>query len=335
MSWIWSVGLILASVAANAFFAGSETGFTTASRVRILHQAKARRRGAALAARLLQRREDVIITAVVGNNLAVVVGTAVATALFLDLFGAAGETWAAVTMATLNIVFGEVLPKSFFRSRPESSSILAAPWIMVSEWILAPVRWVTLSLSKVFLFLLRLDPRSSEAALTRERVLRTLRSSADESLIDEEEQDFLSRMVHSSRIPLYRLCTRMEELSWLTEDATVADALSLVRDHGHSRLPLMDSEGQIVGHIFFRDLLRRSPEEPVVNLMRQVLRLDESMGLDEGILSFTTTRASLGVVVGEADRPRGIITLEDLLEPLVGEIIDEHDFSPLAAVKGS
>ncbi len=333
MSGWWTAVIVALSVAANGFFAGSETGFTTASRVRVLHEARRKRRGAQLAARLLRHRESVIVTALVGNNLAVVVGSAMATAAFLDLFGPRGESWAAVLMAALNIVFGEVLPKSYFRSRPESSSIAAAPWILLSQWLLSPLRWVALVLSQGVLFLLHIDPRSSEVALTRERVLRTLRSGTDESQIDEEEQDILSRMVRSSRLPLHRLCTPMSEVASLPEDATVADALALVRERGHSRLPLRDASGQIHGLVSFRDLLGRSEDTPVIGLIRQLLRLDGKMGLDEGILAFTTSRASLAVVVDDGDRPWGILTLEDLIEPLVGEIVDEHD-RPEAAGEG-
>ncbi len=325
MNWWWSAFIILLSVAANGFFAGSETGFTTASRVRVLHLARKKKRGAALAARLLAHREEVIVTALVGNNLAVVAGSALATATFLKALGPSGETWAAVTMAALNIVFGEVLPKSYFRSRPEQSSIAAAPWILLSQWILFPLRWVSLVLSRGMLRLLRMDPGSSEVTLTRERVLRTLTSGADEAAIDTGERDILSRMVHSSRLPLKEVCTPMVEVGLLPSTATVGDALDLVRKEGHSRLPVQNASGQIIGLVLFRDLLRKAPEAKVMGLLRQVLRLDGNLGLDEGILAFTTDRSSLAVVVDGDDRPTGIVTLEDLVEPLVGEIVDEHD----------
>jgi len=328
MSWLVSWIFMLVSVTVNGFFAGSETAYTTASRVRVMDRAQRKQRGAELAVRLLKDRESVIITALIGNNLAVVVGTAIATSAFLTRFGADGEILAASTMAALNIVFGEILPKSFFRAHAEAACLRAAPLILFSERALAPVRWASSILSRGILWILRMNQHQAELTLTRERVLRTFQKSAAHDEIDEEERRFLSRTIASSRTPLQALCVPVANLSWLDEGSRVKDALDLVRAQGHSRLPVRDAQGRVLGIVLFKDLLHRGSEEPILELLREVLRLDGRMRLDEGIMAFTNARESLGVVMDDRGGAKGIVTLEDLLEPLLGDIADEHDPLP-------
>jgi magnesium and cobalt transporter len=127
---------------------------------------------------------------------------------------------------------------------------------------------------------------------------------------------------------LKALCVPAEKLSWLNEDSRVEDALELVRVQGHSRLPVRDAQGRVLGIVLFKDLLHRGPDEPILELVREVLRLDGRMRLDEGIMAFTNARENLGVVMDDRGATKGILTLEDLLEPLLGDIVDEHDPLP-------
>lgn len=335
MSWELGIAIIVFSVAANGFFAGAETGFTAASRIHVLHQARRGRWGAALAARLISSRESVIVTAVVGNNLMVVAGSAVAAAIFVHRFGPPGEAWSATMMAALNIVFGEVLPKSWFRAHAEDSCRWSAPLMLVSEKLLAPVRWVSLGLADVLRRLMGGEVgEGSEAALTRERILRSVRTSAAYQEIDEEERHFLARMVASSRLALREVLTPLAEVSRLELTATVREARQIVRSSGHSRLLVMDPEGRVQGLILFRELLSAPPKSSVRGLLRDVVLLDQEMGLEEGILALTRSRTGLAVTTGTGGVPTGIVSLEDLLEPLVGEIVDEHDPLPAGGRPG-
>ena len=155
MSLGWGLFLIALSVVLNAFFAGIETGFTSARAVRLMHRAKRGDRGAALAEKIVRNRENAIVAAVVGNNVAVVGGTAVATYTFVAWMGTSGETIAAIVMSVLNIVFGEILPKTFYRAHPERSVSLSAPAFRVLSWLLWPVQWVALFLARGILWILR------------------------------------------------------------------------------------------------------------------------------------------------------------------------------------
>lgn len=319
----WS--LIALSVLLNAFFAGVETGFTSARRIRLLHRARNGSRTAGLAALLLRRRENMIIAAVVGNNVAVVAGTAVATSAFVAWYGGAGETWAAVVMSALNIVFGEILPKALYRSHPELLlSASAGPFWLMSR-VLLPLQWFALVLSRGLLTLLGQGTESGVPRLSRERLLRIFRMSRERGEVGEGEDALIHRFVNASRLPLTHVLTPVEQVATLSAGSTAGDALALVHDTGHSRLPVRHADGELGSLVLFRDLMDADPGDTLERYHRSLLYLPERMGLDEAIAALTTAQLSLAAVVDAEGHSVGIVTLEDLLEPLVGDILDEHD----------
>jgi CBS domain containing-hemolysin-like protein len=318
---------ILVCIVANGFFAGVETGITSARRIPVQHRARQGHRPSMLTARLLVRREDGIVTAVVGNNIMIVAGTSIATAFLVDRLGQSGETVAAVAMTILNILFGELLPKSLYRARPETLLTWSAPLFIALAWLLLPLRWLAASTAKAALQLVGLYPPQADPRMTRERLLSVFRRSRRHRELDAGQQDLVQRLVHNCQTPVEAIMTPLDRVAKLGPDDRVVDAISLVRETGHSRIPVADPSGNIRGLIFFRDLIQASPQDPVAGYERSLAAFPRRMGLDEAIGALTDRRQSMASVVDDADRSIGILTLEDLLEPLVGEILDEHDAS--------
>lgn len=326
--------LIVASVAANAFFAGVETGITSARRIPLLHRGRRGHRPSRWGARLLRRREDGIIAAVVGNNLTIVAGTAIATAFLVQEIGPSGETVAAIVMTAINAVFGEILPKAIYRARPERLLVWSAPLFLLLYAALTPVRWAAVGFARLAMRLVGQDLTPGHQLLTRDRMLAIFQRSALSQDIEASQQQLVGKLIHNTQIPLADVMTPLDRVRRLRFDATVADAVVLVRDTGHSRVPLVDPAGEIRGLVIFRDLIQARPEDTLSLYERGVLYVPETMGLDEAILVLIEQRASLAVVVDGLDRGRGILTLEDLLEPLVGQIVDEHDATELSPASG-
>lgn len=322
-----TVGLLLVafSILANAFFAGVETGFTSARRVRLVHWARAGRRGAARAAAMAADRESAVVSAVVGNNVAVVAGTAVATAVAVQEFGAAGEPVAAAAMAALNIVFGEILPKTAFRARPETLLVLSAPVLVVTDRVLRPVRVVAVGAARLILWLLRVGAVDDDDAVTREGLLRTIAMSREHERLDAQQTRDLHRFVANSRRRVGELVTPLDRVASVPADARVRDVIERVRATGHSRIPVLGAGSRPRGLLLFRDLQGVDPDARVDSSIRDAVRLSENLEIDEGIGALTDRQASLAFVMSEAGETLGIVTLEDLLEPLVGDIVDEHD----------
>ena len=324
MTGMW-VGLIGASIVLNAFFAGMETGIMSARRVRLLHWAGQGRRGARIAAELVRAREKSIITAVVGNNVAIVTGTALATAWAVGVLGSRGETVAALTMASLNIVFGEILPKTAFRARPEILTIAGAAAFRLSALVLWPLQFLAISGTRVILAMLGQRTGTEEEGLTRVRLVQLFALSREREELDARENRLLADFVGKSHRPVSEVMTAWESVSRVSVDATVREVFDQVRRTGHSRLPVELEDGSLRGLILYRDLQDLGSGELIVDRIRDYLRIPEWMGLDEAIAVLTDRQVSLAVVTGAGPAPKGIVTVEDLLEPFVGDILDEHD----------
>lgn len=317
--------LVVLSIVLNAFFAGVETGFTSARRVRLVHWAREGRRSAQWAARLSERRETAIVGAVVGNNVAVVAGTGVATALAVRAWGSDGESLAALIMASLNIVFGEILPKTAYRARPEPFIVLSAGPFMVLSALLTPFRVVAVQLSRGLLYLLGVRSEEGELDFTRERLAQHFALSRSAAGLDPDEDRLLRSFIDHSRRPVASVATPIAEVTTVSHDAVAREVLQRVRETGHSRLPVLGPRGDVIGLVLFRDLHASEPGDPIAHQIRDAVRIPAAMGLDEAIGALTERQVSLAVVETSEGRALGVVTLEDLLEPLVGDILDEHD----------
>jgi magnesium and cobalt exporter, CNNM family len=319
------VAMVLLSVVTNAFFAGVETGVTTSRRARLVYRGRRGDHGAARAAALVHSREASIVGAVVGNNLAVVTGTALATTLCLNYWPNTGESIAAVAMSATNIVFGEILPKSIYRAHPELMLARSSRVFVFGLRVLAPLQWIAVLLSGVVLRVGGLSSASSGADAGREELMRLVALSRSRAEISAQQGRFLRQLTRNSQLPVGQAMTPIERVSRVLEGASVQDARDCVRETGHSRIPMVDADGDIMGLLLFRDLFHHDPQLPVWGLHRESLRVVEEMGLDEAIAALIEARVGMASVVDVDGRTRGIVTLEDLFEPLVGEILDEHD----------
>lgn len=325
MSLLVSIWVAVATTLLNGFFAGVETGFTSARRISLDHRARQGSRAAAWAARLARRREDVITSAVVGNNVAVVVGTSVLTAAFVAWLGAVGEPIAAVAMTVVTIVFGEILPKTIYRAQPERMVVWSTPPFAILAILLAPVTWMARSVAGLALRLTGGPAVGTRSDVSRDALVATFQRSHRNAQLDDREQQLVLRFARNSTLPLRKVVTPMEAVATLTHEATVAEAVERVREGGHSRLPVRGPHGDLRGLVLFRDLIDAGPDEPVAPYERTLVYLPAEMGLDEAIGILTGQRGNMAAVLGHDDRAIGIVTLEDLLEPLVGDILDEHD----------
>lgn len=321
---IWPL-LVTASILLNGFFAGMETGITSARRVRLVHWARGGRRGAHAAAELVKHRERSIVAAVVGNNVAIVTGTSLATAWAVAELGSRGETIAAVVMASLNIVFGEILPKTTFRARPESATVIGAVPFRILGWALLPLQVAATWAARVVLALFGERGGATEEVLSRPYLLEVFDLSRERRELGSEENRLLSDFVHNSHRLVSEVMTPWADVSRAQENATVREVFGEVRRTGHSRLPVERADGSLRGLLIYRDLQGLAAEDGIGDWIRESIRIPKAMALDEAIGVLTDRQVSLAVVTDHDGAPAGVVTVEDLLEPFVGDIEDEHD----------
>jgi CBS domain containing-hemolysin-like protein len=184
---------------------------------------------------------------------------------------------------------------------------------------------VAVVLARVVLKILRLEARPSPGGSGRDELMRLVAMSRRRAEISAQQGRFLNRLAANSQLPVGAVMTPLERVSRVLESSTVQDARDCVRETGHSRIPVVDLDANILGLLLFRDLLQHEPAVPVIELQREILRVSEEMGLDEAIASLIAASAGMAAVVDRSGATRGIVTLEDLFEKLVGDILDEHD----------
>jgi len=323
---------------ASGFYSGAETGFMSVSRIRLSYLRRRREPGwARELSQLVRRVEDPILTCLIGTNLFNVLGSAVVTAVLSARHGPRGEVAAAVIMSVLVIVFGEIVPKIIFREYPEGLMPRASRLVRWTMLPLAPVRWGLLAYSRLLHRLLPGESGRREERLDRAGLVSLLQSHPS-ARQDRHFNELLDRCLELAGLRLAAIMTPLTRMVTLPADATLDESRELAASSGFSRLPVRAAAGEgLAGWVLARDLLLAV--DPSAGgggtipgpLLRTCLFVDEDMSPWALFDEMRWQRQQMSIVVDREGTPRGMVTLEDLLEVIVGRIEDEHDFSSAPA----
>ena len=338
--WL-TVGAILALLVLSAFFSGSETALTASSRAKLRAQADKGSKGAVAALKVTEDSERLIGSVLLGNNLVNILAASLATALFTRLFGDSGVALATLIMTVLVLVFAEVLPKTYAITNPETAAARVAGPIRLIVLIFSPVVAAVRLLVRGILALVgvRIDPDSAVLSY-HEEIAGTLALGHSEGTVHKEDRDRLLGALDLSSRTVEEVMLHRSQLQTVNIDAPAADIIAQSVNSPHSRLPAWKDEPEnIVGVIHVRDLKREVHRvvteaggdfSAVAALdIRAVARspyfVPDTTPLDEQMRQFLQQRRHFGLVIDEYGALLGLITLEDILEEIVGEIVDEHD----------
>ncbi|MCB1395585.1 MAG: HlyC/CorC family transporter [Rhodobacter sp.] len=338
--WLTS-GAILALLILSAFFSGSETALTASSRAKLRAQADKGSKGAEQALALTEDGERLIGSVLLGNNLVNILSASLATALFTRLFGDSGVALATLVMTFLVLIFAEVLPKTYAITNPETAASRVAMPIRVVVLLFAPVVAAVRVLVRgiLALFGVRTDP--DEAILSyHEEIAGTLALGHSEGTVDKEDRDRLLGALDLGARTVEEVMLHRSQLETVNIDAPITEIIATSVNSPHSRLPAWKDEPEnIVGVIHSRDLMREvhrlvaeaggkfSAVEKldISTVARAPYFVPETTPLDEQMHQFLQQRRHFALVIDEYGSLLGLITLEDILEEIVGEIVDEHD----------
>ncbi len=338
--WL-TAGAILALLMLSAFFSGSETALTAASRGKLRAQADKGNRGAEMALEVTEDGEKLIGAILLGNNVANILSAALATALFSKIFGANGVAVATLVMTALVLVFAEVLPKTYAITAPESAASRVARPIRVLILVLSPivtlVRWIVRGL--LMLFGVKTDPDSHILSF-RDEIIGALALGHSEGMVHKEDRDRLLGALDLSDRTVEEIMRHRSQIEMLDGEAEPDRILSAVLASPHTRLPVYRGEREnIVGVIHAKDLLRAVEKTvrgedgnlasvrdlDIMSVAKPAYFVPETTPLDEQMREFLKRRTHFALVVDEYGDLRGLITLEDIIEEIVGEITDEFD----------
>jgi Mg2+/Co2+ transporter CorB len=338
--WL-TVTAIIALLVLSGFFSGSETALTASSRGKLRAQADKGEKGAQTALDLTEDNERLIGAVLLGNNLVNILSAALATALFTRLFGDSGVALATLVMTLMVLIFAEVLPKTYAITNPETAAARVARAIRVVVFLFAPVVGLVRLIVRgiLALFGVRIDPDS--AVLTyHEEIAGALALGHSEGTVDKEDRDRLMGALDLGNRTVEEVMLHRSQIETVNIDAPVIDIIAQCVNSTHTRLPAWRDEPEnIVGVIHSRDLMREVHRlvTDAGGDFRAVDRLDlmavarepyfvpEMTPLDEQMRQFLHQKRHFALVIDEYGALLGLITLEDILEEIVGEIEDEHD----------
>ncbi|MDG4648405.1 HlyC/CorC family transporter [Roseibacterium sp. SDUM158017] len=340
-TWI-TAAVILFLLLCSGFFSGSETALTAASRGKlrsIADRAEAGSKGAERALRLKEDNERLIGGILLGNNLVNILATSLATALFTTLLGESGVAVATLVMTALVLIFSEVLPKTYAINDPEKTASRAAGPVGAVISVLAPVVTVVRIIVRAVLrlFGVRIEAGANMLSV-QEEIIGALSLGHSEGVVEKEHRDRLLGALDLHERTVEEIMLHRSGIEMIDADAPTEEILSQALQSPHTRLPVFRGETEnIVGVVHAKDLLRaidrmtRGGDAPGLSAFRitdvamKPYFVPETTTLDDQMRQFLRRHTHFALVVDEYGALRGLITLEDILEEIVGEITDEFD----------
>jgi Mg2+/Co2+ transporter CorB len=336
-----AVGAILLCLLLSFFFAGSETALTASSRAAMLRLAQDGNRNAGIVNRLLAARERLIGALLLGNNAVNILASSLATSVFLLWFGDVGVIYATAVMTVLVVVFAEVLPKTVAFNAPDRMALMVARPMALVVRVLGPVltaiEWAVRMILRAFGVRMGED----ESVLPAHEELRgTVDLMHREGTVEKHDRDMMGGLLDLRDLTVSDVMVHRTEMTTVNADDSAEEIVSAVLKAGYTRIPLWrDKPENIVGILHAKDLLRalKNAEGDLAQIDLMTIALPpwfvpDIRPLSEQLKAFRRRKTHFALVVDEYGEVEGLVTLEDILEEIVGDISDEHD-TPVPGVR--
>ncbi|MDI6735615.1 MAG: hemolysin family protein [bacterium] len=327
MIFILSFLIIVICIGLAGFFSGCEMGFISINKIRLRHLVEKKYPRAVLAYELLKDTPQVLACLIVGINLAIITASCVNTSL--AHFNRMNIFWAELILTFILLLFGEIIPKTLFRHHPTKLILSLIYPLRLGFVVLSPVvNLITKVTNPIIDYGQTKEVKSS--FVTKEE-LRLLISAGEEAgSVDEEEEEMLEGVLNLSTTRVKEVMTPRTDMICLEVEANISDLLSAFEEHPHSRIPVYDETiDNIVGIIYIKDILnfweQGFDRTSVMELIRFPYFVPTSKRVDVLLTEFQNKHLQIAIVVDEYGGVAGLVTLEDLLEEIVGEIRDEYE----------
>lgn len=314
----------------SAFFGASETAIFSVNKVKIRHLAEEGDRRAALTRRLLDQPNRLISTILIGSTLVNIGATALATSLAIDIFGVTGAGIATGVMTVLVLVFGEITPKTLAARQSENYALKFSKIINVLSLLLSPVIRILNSLTNVLIRLFGGAPAENNM-VTEEEIRMLVNVGQEEGLIDPDEREMIDSIFEFDDTLVREIMVPRIDIIAVNSGEALEKVINIIINIGHSRIPVYEyTVDNIIGVIYAKDLFKPllSPAAkvpPIKELMRPAYYVPESKKVRDLFDELRKEKIHMAIVLDEYGGTAGLVTIEDLIEEIVGDIQDEYD----------
>ena len=310
----------------SAFFSATETAFSTYNKIKMKNEASSGNKRAQTVLYLSEDYDRLLSTILIGNNIVNIASTTLSTILFTQLFGGAkGPTLSTVVMTVLVLIFGEISPKSIAKDMPESFAMAVAPFLKIIYIILKPLNSLFTLWKKLLTKIIKIK---NPDIITEEEVLTIVEEATHDGTFNEHESDLIRNAIEFDDLEVSEICTPRTGIVAVKDTAQVDEVTSVFNECGFSRLPVYKkSIDNIIGFINQKDYYRYVVEgqQSMSDIIKPMPLIPPTTNISKLMRNLQQQHTQIALIIDEYGGTFGIITLEDILEELVGEIWDEHD----------
>lgn len=321
--------LMILLVFCSAYFSATETAFTSLNRIRMKNRADSGEKAAKRVLKLEARYDDLLTTILIGNNLVNIGLTAIATVFFVKIFGDHGPTVATAVITVVVLIFGEVTPKSLAKEHSGKFAIKSAPAISLIKIILTPLNWLFAQWKKLISFI---SGDGDKQGVTGEELMTIVEEAEEEETIGKEESRLIKNAIGFGELDAWDVLTPRVEIKAIEVCDSIEDVDALFQATGFSRIPVYEDElDRITGVLNQKDFYNYiyGKDGKIINYIKPVVYVAGSMKLQDLLRKLQKEKCRMSVIVDEYGGTAGLVTAEDIVEEIVGEIYDESD--PVAA----
>ncbi|MGN0291438.1 MAG: HlyC/CorC family transporter, partial [Lachnospiraceae bacterium] len=312
----------------SAFFSSAETALTTVNKIRMRKLSEEGDARARTVLRITDNSGKMLSAILIGNNIVNISASSIATTLAIDLLGSKGAGIATGILTLLILVFGEISPKTIATIHADSISLAYARTIDVLMKILTPVIFAVNQIAMLFLKILRIDPNGDHNAMTEEELRTIVDVSHETGVIETEEKEMINNLFDFGDAQAKEVMVPRIDMTFASVESTYEELIEIFREDKFTRLPVYeDTTDNVIGIINMKDLLLYDDKEGfrVRDILRKPYYTYEHKNTADLFMDMRSSSISVAIVLDEYGATAGLITLEDLLEEIVGEIRDEYD----------
>lgn len=319
--------IIVFCVIMSAYFSATETALSTYNRIRMKNLAEKGNKRAALVLKLSENYDTLLSTILIGNNIVNILASSMATLLFIELLkdGNLAEWSSAISTAVLTLViltFGEISPKTIAKNKPEGFARFSAPLINALTYVFIPLTFIFKQLQRL---LIKITKSEEDQGITEEELISIIEEAEEDGEIDKEESDLIKSAIEFNDLEVGDIFTPRIDIVATPKDATHEDIHKLFTESGFSRLPVYDGDlDNVVGILYYKDFYTKEFAS-LDEIIKPVIYVAKTQKINDLLKELQNKQRHLAVVMDEFGSTAGIVTLEDIVEEIVGDIWDEHD----------